>query len=378
MSRESITHEAPSPPPSHDRRGVSLALLAALLFGVSAPLAKLLVGRTTPQLLAGLLYLGSGGGLLVVWLARRRDAREAPLRARDVPWLVGSIASGGVAAPLLLMIGLARTPAATASLLLNLEGVLTALLAWFVVREHFDRRIAIGMACIVAGGVVLSWEGRARLGGIAGPLAVAAACLGWAIDNNLTQKLSGGDPVQVAMIKGLVAGVVNGAIALTLGATLPATGALGGALVLGFLSYGVSLVLFVLALRHLGTARTGAYFSAAPFVGAVASLLVFREAPTVPLVAGAALMGLGVWLHLTERHEHEHHHEAMEHEHAHVHDVHHRHEHGPDDPPVTDPVPHTHWHRHEPMVHTHPHYPDLHHRHSHRHDHERHDEGDAA
>ena len=361
-----------------DRRGVSLALLAALLFGVSAPLAKLLVGHTTPQLLAGLLYLGSGSGLLVVWLARRREAREAPLRARDVPWLVGAIASGGVAAPLLLMIGLSRTPAATASLLLNLEGVLTALLAWFVFREHFDRRIAIGMACIVAGGVVLSWEGSARLGGVAGPLAVCAACLGWAIDNNLTQKLSGGDPVQIAMIKGLVAGIVNGAIALTLGATLPAVGALGGALVLGFLSYGVSLVLFVLALRHLGTARTGAYFSAAPFVGAVASLLVFREAPTIPLVAGASLMAAGVWLHLTERHEHEHQHEAMEPEHAHVHDLHHQHAHAPDDPPVTDPVPHTHWHRHEPMVHTHPHYPDLHHRHSHDDEHEHEDEGDAA
>lgn len=363
-----------SAPP--DRRGISLALLAALLFGVSAPLAKLLLGRTTPQLLAGLLYLGSGAGLFVVWLARRRAAREAPLRARDLPWLLGAVASGGVGAPLLLMVGLSRTPAATASLLLNLEGVLTALLAWFVFREHFDRRIAIGMACIVAGGLVLSWEGSLRLGGIAGPLAVAAACLGWAIDNNLTQKLSGGDPVQVAMIKGLVAGTVNGAIALSLGATIPVAGIVGAALTLGFLSYGVSLVLFVLALRHLGTARTGAYFSAAPFVGAVASLLVFREAPTAPLVAGAGLMGVGVWLHFTERHDHEHRHEAMEHEHAHVHDLHHQHAHAAGDPPVTDPVPHTHRHQHEPMVHSHPHYPDLHHRHGHGDEHEH--DGDAA
>ena len=343
-----------------------MALLAALLFGVSAPFAKLLLGDTRPQLLAGLLYLGSGAGLLAVWLARRgRESREAPLSRRDVPWLAAGIGFGGVLGPLLLMFGLARSPASAASLLLNLEGVFTATLAWFVFRENFDRRIALGMLAILAGGALLSWEGRLEWGGLLGPLAVAGACLSWAVDNNLTQKVSGGDPVQIAMLKGLVAGTVNVAIALLLGASLPPAAHLAGAMALGFASYGVSLVLFVLALRSLGTARTGAYFSIAPFVGATTSLLVFHERPTVLLLSSAALMALGVWLHLTERHEHEHAHEAMDHEHAHVHDEHHRHAHGPDDPPVTDPVPHSHPHRHEPLVHTHVHYPDLHHRHGH-------------
>ena len=348
-------------------RGVGPALLAAVLFGLSAPLAKLLLGRTTPQLLAGLLYLGSGAGLFVVWLVRRRGVREARLTRRDAPWLAGAIGFGGVAAPVLLLLGLARTPASAGSLLLNLEGVLTALLAWFVFRENFDRRVALGMLAIVAGGVVLSWEGQLRVGGFVGPLAVAGACLAWGIDNNLTQKVSGGDPVQVAMLKGLVAGVVNTGIALMLSARWPSSGVVSAALALGFLSYGVSLALFVLALRHLGAARTGAYFSVAPFVGAAASLALFRERPTALFVTGAALMAFGVWLHITERHAHEHSHQVMEHDHAHVHDEHHQHSHGAADRPMTDSASHSHRHRHERMAHTHPHYPDLHHR-SHTHD----------
>ena len=350
-------------PDDRDRldRGVLLALAAALLFGVSAPFAKLLLRDAAPQLLAGLLYLGSGAGLALVWLLRRAP-REAPLTGRDAPWLAGAIVFGGVLGPLLLMAGLARTPASSASLLLNLEGVLTALLAWFVFRENFDRRIALGMIAIVAGGAVLSWEGRVELGGLVGPVLVAGATLCWAVDNNLTQKVSAGDPVQIAMVKGLVAGTVNTAIALALGASWPPVARLGGALVLGFLSYGVSLVLFVLALRRLGTARTGAYFSSAPFVGAAVSLVVFRERPGPGFVAAASLMAFGVWLHVTERHEHEHRHVAMEHEHLHVHDEHHRHAHSPDDPPGE---PHSHPHRHEPLVHSHPHYPDIHHRHGH-------------
>jgi drug/metabolite transporter (DMT)-like permease len=345
---------------------VFLALAAAFLFGASAPFAKLLVLAERPQMVAGLLYLGSGVGLGIVWLVRkRRDRREKPLDARDIPWLGGAIAFGGLFAPLLLMVGLSRTPASSASLLLNLEGVFTALLAWFVFHENFDRRIALGMIAIVAGGATLAWQGRVELGGFTGPLLVAAATLCWAVDNNLTQKVSAGDPVQIAMLKGLAAGGVNTAVALALGASWPALPRLAGTLALGFLSYGVSLVLFVLALRQLGTARTAAYFSSAPFVGAALSLLVFHERPDIALAVAAALMGLGVWLHATERHEHAHAHEAMEHEHAHVHDEHHQHLHSPQDPPVTDPKPHSHPHQHEPLVHTHPHYPDIHHRHGH-------------
>ena len=344
------------------------ALASALLFGASAPFAKLLLSDAAPQLLAGLLYLGSGVGLGMLWLRRRsleNTLRESPLRRGDIPWLIGSIVFGGALGPVLLMSGLARTPASSTSLLLNLESVFTALLAWFVFRENFDRRIALGIFAIVAGGVMLSWEGRLSWGGIAGPLAVAAACLCWGIDNNLTQRVSIADPVQIAMIKGLAAGSVNTAIAFLLGASLPTVPRVVGAMMLGFLSYGASLVLFVLALRRLGTARTGAYFSTAPFVGAALSLAVFRERPTVSFFAAALLMGFGVWLHFTELHEHEHRHEAMDHEHAHVHDEHHRHSHAPSDPPVTDPKPHTHRHRHDPLVHSHPHYPDIHHRHPH-------------
>jgi drug/metabolite transporter (DMT)-like permease len=349
-------------------RGVGLALAAAALFGASTPFAKLLLTDAAPQLLAGLLYLGSGIGLGLVWLRARSSAevaRETALTRRDIPWLGGAIVFGGALGPLLLMIGLTRTPASGASLLLNLEGVFTALFAWYVFHENFDRRIALGMLAIVTGGVALSWEGRLAWGGIAGPLAIAGACLCWAIDNNLTQKVSAGDPVQITMLKGLAAGSVNTAIALLLGANWPVASRVIAALVLGFLSYGVSLVFFVLALRHLGTARTGAYFSTAPFVGALLSLAIFREQPTALLIIAAALMGLGVWLHFTERHEHEHHHDRLEHDHAHVHDEHHRHVHAPSDPPATDPTPHTHWHRHEPTLHSHAHYPDIHHRHSH-------------
>jgi drug/metabolite transporter (DMT)-like permease len=352
----------------HPRRGVGLALGAAVLFGASAPFAKLLLERTAPQLLAGLLYLGSGAGLSVVWMRQRRSIkarRETALARRDVPWLLAAIGFGGVLGPLLLMIGLTRTPAAGASLLLNLEGVFTAVIAWFIFRENFDRRIALGMVAIVAGGIVLSWQGRLSWGGLAGPLAVSAACFCWGIDNNLTQSVAAGDPVQIAMLKGLAAGSVNTAIALLLGANWPPGPNVVGALSLGFVSFGISLVLFVLALRYLGTARTGAYFSTAPFVGAVLSLAIFRERPTPLLLFAAALMGVGVWLHLTERHEHTHRHEALEHDHAHLHDEHHQHFHAASDPPVTDPTPHTHRHRHDPMVHAHAHYPDIHHRHEH-------------
>ena len=344
------------------RAGIGMALGAALLFGVSAPLAKLLLGTATPQLLAGLLYLGSGVGLGLMWLGRRDTQKEARLTRRDAPWLAGAILFGGVLGPFLLMAGLAITPASSASLLLNLEGVFTAGLAWFVFREHFDRRIALGMAIIVAGGVVLSWEGRLDPTEISGPLLIAGATLCWGIDNNLTQKVSARDPVEIAMLKGLAAGTVNTALALSFGAHWPSALHVLAAGVLGLLSYGVSLVLFVLALRQLGTARTGAYFASAPFVGAAVSLLVFRERPSATLLVGASLMAAGVWLHLTEHHSHEHRHESMEHEHLHVHDEHHRHVHGPDEPAGD---PHSHRHRHEPMVHTHPHYPDIHHRHEH-------------
>jgi len=342
-------------------RGVFVALVAALLFGASTPAAKVLLGKVDPILLAGLLYLGSGIGLSVWWCLRlrfqSRGAREADVQRTDLPWLAGAILAGGVVGPVLLMIGLAATPASSASLLLNLEGVLTAVLAWFVFKEHLDRRIALGMVAITAGGLLLSWTGRPELGVPWGVVAIVGACLAWGIDNNLTRKVSAGDPLQIAGAKGIVAGVVNLAIALATGTTIPGVLTVMMAMMVGLLGYGISLTLFVLALRHLGTARTGAYFSSAPFAGATISILVLGERLTVPFVVAAALMGMGVWLHLTERHEHGHWHEPLEHDHRHIHDAHHQHEHGEE--------AHSHPHAHQEVLHSHSHYPDIHHRHDH-------------
>ncbi len=347
-------------------RGPLLALAAAGLFGLATPAAKILVGRIDPFLLAGLFYAGSGIGLALVRtaLARQGAWAEAPLARADMPWLAGAVLVGGVAGPVLLMFGLARTEGSTASLLLTLEGVATALIAWFAFRENFDRRIALGMGLIVAGAAVLAWQGRPGLDELVGPACIVGACLAWGLDNNLTRKVSAADPRQVAMIKGLAAGPVTLSLAFAAGAGLPPAGTALAAAAVGFLGYGVSLALYVLALRYLGTARTGAYFSAAPFVGAVAAVPMLGEPVTLRLGAAGALIAAGVWLHLTERHEHEHVHAPLTHSHRHAHDAHHRHRHAAGDPPGE---PHTHSHRHDRLRHSHPHVPDLHHTHTHAH-----------
>ncbi len=346
--------------------GVLCALLSALLFGISTPLAKLLVGAIAPLMLAGLLYLGSGIGLLVWFAVRQRPAQsgEASQSARlaraDWPWLAAAVLAGGVAGPALLMMGLSATAASTASLLLNLEGVLTAALAWFVFKENFDRRIFLGMCCIVVAGAMLSWPSSLEAGIAWGTLAIIGACLCWAVDNNLTRKISASDAVQIAGIKGLVAGSINLTIALAIGNTFPQTSSVIAAGLLGFGGYGLSLVLFVIALRHLGTARTGAYFSVAPFAGAVVAILFLGDVPTTLFWFAAALMALGITLHLTEHHAHEHLHEPMRHTHGHVHDEHHQHEH---DFAWDGKEPHVHEHSHLALSHDHPHFPDIHHRH---------------
>jgi len=343
-------------------RGVSSAIGAAALFGMTTPFAKKLLPHIDPWLLAALLYLGSGLGLSLFQSARKLHAgsRPAPLSRSDMPWLAAAIACGGLVGPVLLLFGLRLTPASAASLLLNLEGVLTALLAWFVFRENFDFRIAAGMALICAGALILSWTGRPEVGAPWGALLISLACLAWAADNNFTRKISGADPVRIAALKGLCAGGVNAVLALAFGSRLPAIEPAIGAAILGLLGYGVSLALFVLALRYLGTARTGAYFSIAPFVGAAVSITWLDEPLTKGFMAAAFLMGLGVWLHLTEHHEHVHHHEPVEHNHSHFHEEHHQHNHARHDP---ETEPHAHEHRHDPVIHKHPHYPDLHHRH---------------
>lgn len=354
--------------PAHfsHRSSIAQALAAAALFGLSTPLAKLLVGTIPPLMLAGLLYAGSGLGLSLWMLMRRlsrQRATEAALARRDVPWLAGAVLFGGVLGPILLMLGLAHTPASSASLLLNLESVLTAVIAWVVFRENVDRRVFLGMLAIVAGSVLLSWQRRSGSEVPWAALAVAGACLCWAIDNNLTRPVASGDPVQIAAIKGAVAGVITLTLALIMGNRFPAVLPLIATGLVGFVGYGLSLVLFVLALRNLGTARTGAYFSTAPFVGAGLSLLLLGEQPQVAFWLAGALMAVGVWLHFSERHAHLHTHEALAHNHRHYHDEHHQHVH---DFPWDGTEPHTHPHVHEALVHSHPHYPDIHHRHRHR------------
>ena len=358
--------------------GVWAALGAAALFGAGAPFAKLLLEGAGPWLLAAILYLGAGLGLAFVrWW--RQAGRVRPSRA-EWGWLAGATLAGGVFGPVLLMTGLASMPAAEASLLLNMEGVLTAAIAWCVFRENVDRRVAAGMALIVAGAVALNWHGTASFSIGRPALAVLGACLAWAIDNNLTRKVSLTDASFIAMVKGLTAGTTNLAIACALGASRPGWPTIAAGALLGFVSYGASLVLFVVALRRLGTARAGAYFSVAPFFGATLGVAMLGETLTPALIAGGTLMALGVGLHLAERHAHEHVHEPVEHTHehthghthghthtnlqAHLHDPHHVHEHTPAD--ETDSSgPHTHAHRHVPLSHSHPHYPDAHHRHKH-------------
>ena len=357
-------------------RGVRAGLGAAALFGGATPLAALLLGSTSPWMLAALLYLGSGLGLF----AYRRITRAARVRLprADLPWLVGAVVSGGVAGPVLLMLGLTGMPASDASLLLTSEGAFTALIAWVVFRENVDRRVALGFVLIMLGAALLAVPAGssgpagsgsgAGAGTVAAPgavwpaLAVLAACALWAVDNNLTRRVSLTDETWLAAVKGAVAGTVNLGLALLTGSALPALPVLLAAGALGLVSYGISLVLFVVALRDLGVARTGAYFSVAPFVGASLAVLL-GDPPSWRLVVAGALMGAGVWAHLAERHEHEHLHPAITHAHRILPDEHHRGLLGPVAPGADPAAPRQ--HQHPSVRHTHRHYPDAHHRHEH-------------
>lgn len=345
--------------------GVWAALASAFLFGAGTPLAKGLLVQVSPWLLAGLLYAGSGLGLLIYRLIKKLPT--PCLNRSESLWLIAAVVCGGGVAPVLLLFGLTRMAASHTSLLLNAEAVLTTLLAWALFKEHLGSRIAIGMALIVAGALLLSWPQGGVDGGLQADelwpaFAVLLACAFWALDNNFTRKVALNDASWIACIKGMSAGVTNLVLAFVMGAAVPSATSVSAAMVVGFLAYGVSLALFVVALRHLGASRTGAYFSTAPFVGALISVLLFAEPVSWQLGAASALMGLGVWLHLTEHHAHKHQHRAHSHSHAHVHDEHHLHDHAPG---VDASEPHVHAHDHQPLTHDHAHYPDAHHRHGH-------------
>lgn len=351
-----------------NRKGAIMALTASLLFGLSAPFAKLLLRESDPLMLAALLYLGGGVGLGVVGLIpdRRQIAgaapREAALRGADFVLLLAIVVSGGVAAPVLMLLGLARVSAVAGSLLLNLEAPLTMLLAVSVFGEHLGGRAAAGAAFATLGAGVLSYAPGGVQADCRGVVAVVLACVGWAVDNNLTQRLSLRDPVAIARTKGLGAGMVTLTLALLTGSGFPPPAGALGAIVLGFVSYGMSVALAVRAMRILGAARHAAFFATAPFIGAVAAVPLLGEPFGLREIATAALMALGVVLILTEVHAHFHVHDVLEHEHAHVHDEHHRHEHSDVD---GGEERHAHVHVHPPLSHAHPHVPDLHHRHRH-------------
>lgn len=351
-------------PSSTAATGALLGLGAAVSFGLSAPLAKLLLGEVSPVLLAGLLYLGAAAGLWLVHLVRPRT-EEAQLQRSDLPRLAGIVLAGGVLGPVAMLLGLTRVSALVGSLCLNLEAPFTVLLAVLVFGEHLGRHAAAGVLCILGGAVVLGLggDGSAALGDAPGALLIAAACLCWAFDNNLTQQLSVRDPFAIVRVKTLVAGATNTLLGLSFQpAAAPSGGFIAGALLLGSVSYGMSVVLDTYALRLVGAAREAAYFATAPFIGALAALLLFHE-PLRPLDAFAMLaMAVGVLVLLAERHRHLHTHEALEHEHVHHHDEHHEHTHDPGTPAGE---PHNHRHRHGGLVHDHPHVPDAHHRHEH-------------
>jgi drug/metabolite transporter (DMT)-like permease len=340
-------------------KGAASGLAAALLFGFSTPVAKLLLPGSGPFMLAGLLYLGSGLGLLVF---RRFQPRgdEAPLQRADAIPLLGVVFTGGMIAPVLLMYGLGRLPGSSASLLLNLEAPFTMALAVIAFGESLQRSEVVGAAAVVLGAAALTARGQLGDVHVLGALGVAGACLGWAVDNNLSQRLSLRDPVAVTQLKCLVAGVANVALALAMGERIPGGQALAGALATGLLGYGVSIVLHLRAMRRLGAARQAALFATAPFAGALASVPLLGERLSPRDILAAIAMGLGVALIVRAHHSHRHEHEPMEHEHAHEHDEHHQHPHDGE-----ARGPHSHVHEHAALVHDHPHLPDAHHRHRH-------------
>ena len=348
------------------KKGIYYAILSAILFGSSTPFAKIFLNKTSPLLLASLFYAGSGLGLCLLLFARKlfrkthSDAQK--ILPKDITWLAGSIIFGGIFAPILMMFGVSLIPASNASLLLNSEAVFTTALAWFVFRENFDWRIMIGMLFIIAANILLSLQ-EFQFNGIPwGSILIISSCFCWAVDNNLTRKISANDALKISTIKCTISGSVVLAITLMIGGKLPNFLIISQALLVGFFGYGLSLVLFVMALRNLGTARAGAYCSTAPFCGAALSLLMLHENPSTLFWVAAILMGIGIWIHLTENHSHEHTHEEMEHEHSHYHDEHHQHQHNFTWNGVE---PHSHKHFHHKLTHNHQHYPDIHHRHKH-------------
>lgn len=343
-----------------------IALASAVLFGASTPIAKAWMVDASPWWMAGFMYLGSGLGLSICRFIRDGGFKRVQLQPTEWRWFLGAVIMGGVLGPVALLMGLQRTSASTASLLLNLESVLTALIAWVVFKEHAHQRLVWGMLAIALGGCLLAGSMSAHASGdhsgLIGIVFIVLACACWAIDNNLTRHVSASDAWWLASTKGWIAGLTNLTMAWMLHPQIPPSTQILKMLTLGFAGYGLSLVLFVLALRRLGTARTGAYFATAPFVGAFLAVMIGGESTHPVFWLATAFMMLGVYLHLSEHHAHEHTHEVIIHSHAHTHDEHHQHSHNE---PWASSRLHEHEHRHEALTHHHEHYPDIHHQHRH-------------
>jgi drug/metabolite transporter (DMT)-like permease len=345
-------------------RPVIIVIISAALFGISAPLAKSLVEGMPATELAGLLYLGAFLGLgifTVVQRMARTHRRYERIARKDVKWLAGSIVSGGVVAPILMVTGLTLISGFTASLLLNLEGVFTALLAVTFFRQREGKRLWAALLIMTLASVLLTYDPSNGAFRIEGTLFLAGAMLFWGLDNNLTQKISGKDPVQISMTKGAVAGTSSIAIAFVIGAPMVfGTGVLY-ALILGAFSYGASLVLFIMALSKMGSARTAALFAIGPFIGAAVSIPLLGERLEWMMFPAVAMMAAAVWLITREKHAHEHRHTEVTHAHPHGHDDPH-HQHHPGELVAGS---HSHLHTHEEMVHSHAHWPDTSHQHDH-------------
>jgi drug/metabolite transporter (DMT)-like permease len=344
------------------------ALGAAILFGASTPLSKMLLQDIEPVILAGLLYLGCGVSAMILRFFRLALEKDVPIEAdltyRDIPWLAGAVIAGGILAPILLLIGLLSTPAATASILLNLEIVATVVIASYIFNEAIGRRIWWAMALITIAGIALSLDVTGSWGFSLGALAVISACLLWGLDNNLTRNVSAKDPLVIVAIKGIAAGSFSLMLGLILGKSLPSLWIVSLALLVGSFSYGVSITFFVLAMRGLGTARTGMLYATAPFIGVALSFGLLQEQPSLLFLVSIPLMVLGVVLMVSESHAHAHAHEFEEHNHRHSHpEIHHKHTHESES--LEEASTHSHWHIHPPGVHAHEHNPDLHHRHPH-------------
>jgi len=345
------------------------ALVAAVLFGFSAPVAKLLLDTVEPIPLAGFLYLGSGVGVLlfkgIQHLGSKLARVEAGISKTDIPWLTGAVLAGGVAAPIVLMFNLRTTPAATASLLLNFEGAATALIAALVFKEAIGKRIWWAIASITGASILLSLDLSGEWGISLGAVGVLCTCALWGIDNNFTRNISAKDPLSIVTIKGIGAGLFSLILALILQNPFPKPVVALGGMLLGSLSFGISIALFILAMRDLGAARTSALFGTAPFVGALLSFLLFQEFPGVLFAISFSIMIVGSASLLGEKHAHKHIHAVIEHDHRHGHsDGHHAHDHGQGK--ISTGTVHSHPHNHEAIEHSHQHLPDTHHRHGHR------------